>query len=195
MVTYVFLGWFSPLTVYHYEVIQSLEKKGELLVGPTHFEHDGKEVLTRTRPFSYEERSEMLESVGVDTISSYRPTSPYITYLLPQRRKKLIDDIREDVPEDSVFFTRDLGEAWLLELVGFDVEYEKRSGLSGTSVRKLIYEEIERGEPTGWEESVAPGADEIIRRKDTWRRLEDFCYAQDDTYHLFGFKVPMKGAF
>lgn len=194
MTTYVLLGWFSPLTRSHKEVIEYLDGMGDVTVGPTSFYHDDEEVLTRTRPFSHEERLEMLKPLEVDTISSYKFISPYknYVYLFSRPREKLINDVQESVPEDSIFFTREPGQAFLLQLMGFNVEYEKRTGLSGTIVRDLIYEEIERDELTGWEEFVAPGVDEIIRRPDTWERLEELCYKADETLK-FGFKVPMKG--
>jgi hypothetical protein len=114
---------------------------------------------------------------------------------LSKPRKDLKEDVLKSVPEGTTFFTRDVPGALMLLLFGFKFKYEERTGGSGTDVRGKIYEEIRTGKPTGWEHEVTPRAKEVIRSDETWSRLEYLCKVPDQTLHLGGFKVPLKGLF
>ena len=62
MVTAIYLAHLNPVTNSHLEIINDLKNQADIIkVMPVVFLKDGKEVNTRSFPFTFETRKEMLE--------------------------------------------------------------------------------------------------------------------------------------
>ena len=70
----IYLAHLNPVTNAHSEIIKDLTKEDDVVVMPVRFLVDNNEINSKSFPFSFEIRKEMLESVFGDSIkvsSSY----------------------------------------------------------------------------------------------------------------------------
>jgi hypothetical protein len=84
----LYLAHLNPFTKAHQEIIFSLQKNYIVYVFPVRFLQNGKEMNTRSFPFSYEIRKLMIESVfpneeNVIVSPNYTFFAPFIKYLPP----------------------------------------------------------------------------------------------------------------
>jgi hypothetical protein len=84
----LYLAHLNPFTKAHQEIIFSLLKTYIVYVFPVRFLKNGKEMNTRSFPFSYEIRKLMIESVfpneeNVIVSPNYTFIAPFIKYLPP----------------------------------------------------------------------------------------------------------------
>src|SRR4051794_25462407 len=97
----IFLAHLNPLTISHEKIIQSLLENYKVYIFPVRFLKNNREINTRSFPFSFEIRKQMiLESFNynkdITVLSDYTFISPYIRYFSPfippdfQRLKKNI---------------------------------------------------------------------------------------------------------
>ena len=125
----IFLAHLNPLTLSHEEIIQKLLENYIVYIFPVRFFKNKKEMTTRSFPFSFEIRKQMiLESFDYDEniriMEDYTFFSPYIKYLLPplislssqKLRKNIISSIKEST---FITYTGDRIERILLKIFGF----------------------------------------------------------------------------
>ena len=84
----IFLAHLNPLTLSHEKIIQNLLRNYKVYIFPVRFLKNKKEVTTRSFPFSFEIRKQMiLESFDYDkdihVLGDYAFFSPYIKYFPP----------------------------------------------------------------------------------------------------------------
>ena len=72
----IYLAHLNPVTNAHSEIIKDLTKSDEVVVMPVRFLIDGNEVNSKSFPFTFELRKQMLESVFGDSITCLLYTSP-----------------------------------------------------------------------------------------------------------------------
>ena len=75
----IYLAHLNPVTKAHVEIINELKNENEVRVLPVIFMKDGKEINSRSFPFSYDLRKKMLRAVFGDSIT----VSPNYTFYAP----------------------------------------------------------------------------------------------------------------
>jgi len=144
----IFLAHLNPLTISHEKIIQSLLENYKVYIFPVRFLKNNREINTRSFPFSFEIRKQMiLESFDYDkditVLSNYTFTSPYIRYFRPiisppfqKLKKNIISGIQES---KFITYTGDRAERLLLKLFGFNPIQANRQVISSTNVKNLLY--------------------------------------------------------
>ena len=84
----IFLAHINPLTVSHESIIQNLLQNYNVYIYPVRFLKDGIEVNTRSFPFSFEIRKQMISesfnyNKNIHVLGDYAFLSPYIQYFPP----------------------------------------------------------------------------------------------------------------
>ena len=102
----IYLAHLNPVTNAHSEIIKDLIKDDDVVVMPVRFLIDNNEINSKSFPFSFEIRKEMLESVFGDSIkvsSSYTFHAPFKKYFPPlvskgswELRKEILSEIKGD---------------------------------------------------------------------------------------------------
>ncbi len=64
----IYLAHLNPVTNAHVEIIEELKKESDVKVMPVIFRKNDEEVNSRSFPFSFEIRKQMLEAVFGDSI-------------------------------------------------------------------------------------------------------------------------------
>jgi len=192
----IYLAHLNPVTKAHVEIINELKKDGEVRVFPVIFRIDGKEINSKSFPFSYELRKKMLESVFGDTISitpNYTFYSPFLKYMPPllspyswNIKKQILDGIKTDY----FTYTGDKAEAFVLKLYGLNPRVGQRKETSASFVKQKMFESA-MGKDTDWEQYVEPEIVKIIH--ENWDVVKKFASAPDLTYRVLGMKFPSTG--
>src|SRR6185437_3531176 len=202
----IFLAHLNPLTISHEKIIQSLLENYKVYIFPVRFLKNNREINTRSFPFSFEIRKQMiLESFDYDkditVLSNY--TSPYIRYFRPiisppfqKLKKNIISGIQES---KFITYTGDRAERLLLKLFGFNPIQANRQVISSTNVKNLLYKSaisfkmLSRSNNIDWEWNsyVSPNVSNIIRNN--WNVIEHFSKSADKTIRVFGMKFPKDG--
>src|SRR6185312_2702036 len=91
----IFLAHLNPLTLSHEEIIRKLLEYYTVYIFPVRFFKNKKEVTTRSFPFSFEIRKQMiLESFDynedIRIMENYTFFSPYIKYFFYKFKKSII---------------------------------------------------------------------------------------------------------
>src|SRR5574337_61793 len=84
--TSIYLAHLNPVTKAHVEIIEELKNENQVRVLPVIFMKDGKEINSRSFPFSYELRKKMLKAVFGDSITiapDYTFYAPFAKYMPP----------------------------------------------------------------------------------------------------------------
>lgn len=203
----ILLAHLNPFTKSHMKIISSLQKDYSVHVFPVKFVKDGREVNTKSFPFPYEQRREMVEAVfgsSVSVLPDYRFSAPYVKYLPPllspyswQLRNQLVAAVGAS---DFVSYTGDRAERLALKAYGLRPVSALRLGISASAVKDSLYEHaMMKTEGTGkvaenyWVENVPPEVVEIIRRN--WQIIERYCKRVDTTVKVLGMKFPRNGFF
>jgi len=196
----------NPVTKAHEEIIREKMQEGDVYVFPVIFrKKDGAEVNTRSLPFSFEVRKEMLRSIFQDQIhilDAYTFHEPYKAFLgktiagvpvrFSTRAYELRDNILSHVPEPRKSYTGNYSEYLLLKKFGLRPERGQRKNIAGTNVRELMYNEALKQEPTkDWRTLVPPSVVEIIERN--WNVVRYFADKEDATIKRLGLKIPLDG--
>ena len=71
----IYLAHLNPVTNAHAEIIRDLSKTDKVVVMPVRFLNKEKEINSKSFPFSFELRKQMLESVFGDSITCLLYTS------------------------------------------------------------------------------------------------------------------------
>jgi len=207
----IFLAHINPLTVSHESIIQNLLQNYSVYIYPVRFLKDGIEVNTRSFPFSYEIRKQMiLESFNyhknIHVLGDYAFLSPYIQYFPPfvspafkRLKNKIILNVREN---SFITYTGDRAERVLLSLFGFNPVKANRQVISSTNVKNLLYKSVlssenltpnqeSKSDELKWHEFVSPKVGQVI--EDNWETIKNFSSTKDETIRVIGMKFPKNG--
>lgn len=207
----IFLAHINPLTISHETIIKNLLQNYTVYIFPVRFLKNNLEVNTRSFPFSYEIRKQMiLESFDFDenvhVHGDYAFHSPYLQYFPPfvsPAFKRLRSKIMINIQENSfITYTGDRAERVLLSIFGFNPVKANRQVISSTNVKNLLYNSVvhqdELSTDTGynqddlrWNDLVSPKVVEVIKKN--WDTIRTFSISKDETIRVMGMKFPKNG--
>jgi len=192
----IYLAHLNPVTNAHAEIIEDLAKDDKVIVMPVRFLVGDKEINSKSFPFSFEIRKEMLESVFGNSITvseNYTFHAPFKKYFPPLVSKgswELRKEILSDIEGDYYTYTGDKAEGLMLKLYRLKPKVGQRKELSATSVKNEMYKSA-LGEKGKWENQVPTSVVEIIRKN--WKIIEGFASSEDKTMRILGMKFPREG--
>jgi len=202
----LYLAHLNPFTKAHQEIINRLIKNYTVYVFPVRFIRNGKEINTRSFPFTYDIRKLMIRSVfpqenQVIVSPNYTFFSPFLKYLPPlfspyswKIREQILNSIKES---KFVSYTGDRIERYALKIYLFNPLKASRLPISASQVKEIIYKQASNKNKefndSTWEEKVPPSIVKII--KDNWNVIEKFANEKDETLKVVGVKFPKKGFF
>ena len=192
----IYLAHLNPVTNAHSEIIKDLTKSDEVVVMPVRFLIDGNEVNSKSFPFTFELRKQMLESVFGDSItvsSNYTFHAPFKKYFPPLVSRgswELRKEILSEIEGDYYTYTGDKAEGLMLKIYRLKPKVGQRKKLSATSVKNDMYDSVS-GNKNDWEKQVPASVSEIIR--ENWNVVEEFASSEDNTMRILGMKFPREG--
>lgn len=192
----IYLAHMNPVTKAHVEIINELKSKNKVRVLPVIFMKDGREINSRSFPFSYELRKKMLDAVFGNSITVapdytfYAPFAKYMPPMLSPYSWRIKKQILNGVGTDFFTYTGDKAEGFVLKLYGLNPRVGKRKETSASSVKHKMFEAAV-GKETDWEKYVEPSVVQIIR--ENWEVVKRFANAEDLTYRVLGMKFPSIG--
>lgn len=214
----LYLAHLNPFTKAHEEIINRLKKKYTVYIFPVRFLLNGKEINTRSFPFSYELRKLMIREVfpndnNIFISPNYTFYSPFIKYFPPifsPYSWKIRDQVVNAISEKKfVSYTGDPVERYALRVYRFNPIKAKRLPISASHIKELIYKEATDVSPRNknieskksenlkeremWEDKVPTQVVKII--KENWSVIDKYATAQDETIKIFGVKFPRRGFF
>ena len=155
----IYLAHLNPLTNAHTEIIKDLAKNDDVVVMPVRFLIDGNEVNSKSFPFTFELRKEMLESVFGDSItvsSNYTFHAPFKKYFPPLVSRgswELRKEILSQIDGDYYTYTGDKAEGLMLKIYRLKPKVGQRKKLSATSVKNDMYDSVLTNK-NNWENQV-----------------------------------------
>ncbi|SRR5579875_736078 len=187
----IYLAHLNPMTKAHEEIIASLKAEYSVYIFPVRFVRNGKEINTKSFPFSYETRKSMVESCfgsTVNVLPDYTFEAPFIRYLPPllspyswKLRNRIISKISED---KFVSYTGDRAERIALQAYRLNPVRATRLALSASSVKEMMYNQVTETMSTGVQKQMGnekegnkataevrerpEGKQEFGNRNDTW---------------------------
>ena len=192
----IYLAHLNPVTNAHAEIIRELSKEEKVVVMPVRFLNEQKEINSKSFPFTFELRKQMLESVFGDSItvsSNYTFHAPFKKYFPPLVSKgswRLRKEILSEIEGDYYTYTGDKAEGIMLRLYRLKPKVGQRKKLSATSVKNEMYDSVLDGKKK-WEEQVPESVGEIINKN--WHIVEKFASSEDNTTRVLGMKFPREG--
>ena len=192
----IYLAHLNPLTNAHVDIINELLQEDKVVVMPVRFLVNEKEINSKSFPFSFEIRKEMIESVfenSVKVSSNYTFHAPFKKYFPPLISPKswsLRKEILRDIGDDYYTYTGDKAEGFMLKLYRLKPKIGTRRELSASSVKNEMYDAAS-GKETIWETNVPDQVSEII--KNNWDIVTDFATSEDYTMRVAGMKFPKEG--
>ena len=192
----IYLAHLNPVTNAHSEIIKDLTKSDEVVVMPVRFLIDGNEVNSKSFPFTFELRKQMLESVFGDSItvsSNYTFHAPFKKYFPPLVSRgswELRKEILSEIEGDYYTYTGDKAEGLMLKIYRLKPKVGQRKKLSATSVKNDMYNSVS-GNKNDWEKQVPKSVAEIINKN--WNIVEKFASSEDNTMRVLGMKFPREG--
>lgn len=197
MVTAIYLAHLNPVTNAHVEIINDLKNQADTIkVMPVIFLKDEKELNTRSFPFSFEIRKQMIESVFGDSIEVSRnytfeaPFSRYFPPVLSRLSWSLRKQILKDVEDDYFTYTGDKAEGIMLKMYRLKPKVGSRKQISAASVKNKLYD-VALGKEENWKEDVPSQVAKII--EENWNIVEKFAKMEDNTTRVAGMKFPKEG--
>ena len=196
MTTAIYLAHLNPVTKAHVEIINELKNENQVRVLPVIFMKNGKEINSRSFPFSYELRKKMLQAVfgnSVTVVPNYTFYAPFAKYMPPMLSPyswKIKKQILDGTTTDYFTYTGDKAEGFVLNLYGLNPRVGKRKETSASSVKQKMFDSA-MGKDTDWEDYVEPEVVRIIH--DNWEVVKRFANAEDLTYRILGMKFPSTG--
>ncbi|MEO9276954.1 MAG: hypothetical protein ABI340_04130 [Nitrososphaera sp.] len=196
MTVAIYPAHLNPVTKAHVEIINELKSQNEVRVLPVVFMLEGKEINSRSFPFSFELRKKMLKAVFGDSISVlsnytfYAPFAKYMPPMLSPFSWKIKKQILEGIDTDYFTYTGDKAEGFVLKLYGLNPKIGKRKETSASYVKQKMFDAA-LGEETDWEDYVEPEVVKIIH--DNWDVVKKFANSEDQTYRVLGMKFPSTG--
>ena len=192
----VYLAHLNPVTNAHADIIKDLTKDDEVVVMPVRFLRGDTEINSKSFPFTFEVRKEMLKSVFGESIkisSNYTFHAPFKKYFPPLVSKgswKLRKEILSDIEGEYYTYTGDKAEGLMLKLYRLKPKVGQRKELSATSVKNDMYRSVLE-KKSDWEKQVPASVAEIIR--ENWDVVEGFASSEDNTMRVLGMKFPREG--
>jgi len=192
----IYLAHLNPVTNAHVEIIEELKKESDVIVMPVIFRKNNQEVNSRSFPFSFEIRKQMLDEAFGDSIKvskNYTFRAPFWRYLPPLLSPFswiLRKNILEGIPADYFTYTGDKAEGRMLKGYRLNPKIGIRKTVSATSVKNKMYETV-LGKNTTWEEDVPQKVVEIIKQH--WKIIEKYAKLEDETTRVLGMKFPKDG--
>jgi len=192
----IYLAHLNPVTNAHVEIIDELKKESDVIVMPVIFRKNDEEINSRSFPFSFEIRKQMLDAIFGDSIKvskNYTFQAPFCRYLPPLISPYswiLRKQILEGIPEDYFSYTGDKSEGLMLKVYRLNPKIGIRKTVSATSVKNKMYDTV-LGKNTSWEEDVPPKVVEIINQH--WKMVEKYANLDDETTRVVGMKFPKDG--
>jgi hypothetical protein len=198
-VAVIYLAHLNPMTNAHKSIISTLKKDHRVYVFPVRFIKDGWEVNTRSFPFPYELRKQMVESVFDDSVTVlpdytfYAPYNKYMPPLLSSRSWKLRNQIITQINEERfVSYTGDKTERIMLKAYRLNPLKADRLEVSASSVKETLYRQVVKGDNNEqWRLKVPEVVAEIIKKN--WNIVEKFARIEDSTTRVMGMKFPKEG--
>ena len=192
----IYLAHLNPVTNAHTEIIRDLAKDDKVVVMPVRFLVGDIEINSKSFPFTFDVRKEMLESIFGNSItvsSNYTFHAPFKKYFPPLVSKgswKLRKKILSEIEGDYYTYTGDKAEGLMLKLYRLKPKVGQRKELSATSVKNDMYRSaLEK--KSDWEKQVPASVAEIIR--ENWDVVEGFASSEDNTMRVLGMKFPREG--
>ena len=195
----IYLAHLNPMTNAHKSIISTLKKDHRVYVFPVRFIKDGWEVNTRSFPFPYELRKQMVESVFDDSVTVlpdytfYAPYNKYMPPFLSSRSWKLRNQIITQINEERfVSYTGDKTERIMLKAYRLNPLKADRLEVSASSVKENLYRQVVKGDNNEqWRLKVPEVVAEIIKKN--WNIVEKFARIEDSTTRVMGMKFPKEG--
>ncbi len=163
---------------------------------PVTFRKNNHEINSRSFPFSFDIRKDMLESVFGDTIevtddyTFFAPFSKYLPPLISPRSWQLRRQILRSVKGEYFTYTGDKAEGYMLKAYRLNPKIGKRKEISASSVKEKIYDDA-LGKGSDWTDDVPEKVSEIIKKN--WDVIEKFAKMEDRTTRIAGMKFPKEG--
>jgi hypothetical protein len=218
----LYLAHLNPVTNSHARIISQLAKDYHVYVFPVVFLKHGREVNTRTFPFSYELRKKMLlglfgDQHNIEILPNYKFNSPFIKYLPPifspfswSIRSGVLRDIAED---RFISYTGDKAERIALRFYNLHPIQAKRLEISSSDVKGLLYQEAleklgkdnftknsknDRNNSNHLESSTESWQNMVPKNVadiivENWKIIEKYAQSKDKTIKIFGMKFPEEG--
>jgi len=195
----IYLAHLNPVTKAHEEIISTLLRDYRVYVFPVRFVQDGREVNTKSFPFSFEVRKQMVESVFGDKVNVlpdytfYAPYSKYLPPLLSSKSWELRNQIVSHVEESEfVSYTGDKAERLMLKVYRLNPIKAERLDISASSVKEMLYAEAlgQKGQD-GWRRMVPEPVAKITEAN--WDTIVKFAKSEDATTRVMGMKFPKQG--
>ena len=196
MTVSIYLAHLNPVTNAHVEIIEELKNESDVKVMPVIFRKNDNEVNSRSFPFSFEIRKQMLDVVfgnSIEVSKNYTFQAPFWRYLPPLLSPFswiLRNQILEGIPEDYFTYTGDKAEGRMLKVYRLNPKIGIRKTVSATSVKNKMYDTV-LGKNTTWKEDVPPKVVEIIKQH--WKVVEKYAKLEDETTRVVGMKFPKDG--
>jgi nicotinic acid mononucleotide adenylyltransferase len=195
----IYLVHLNPMTNAHQSIISRLKKDYRVYIFPVRFIKDGQEVNTKSLPFSYQLRKQMVESVFGDSVSVlpdyafYAPYSKYMPPLLSSRSWELRNHIITQINEEKfVSYTGDKAEQLMLKAYRLNPLKADRLEVSASSIRAKLYRQVVEGDrDEEWRTKVPEAVAEIIKKN--WSIVDKFARMEDKTTRVMGMKFPKEG--
>ena len=196
----IYLVHLNPMTNAHKSIISRLKREYHVYIFPVRFIKDGQEINTKSLPFSYQLRKQMVESVfggSVAVLPDYTFYAPYRQYmppLLSSRSWELRNQITTQIDEEKfVSYTGDSAERLMLKAYGLNPLKADRLEVSASSIRARLYRQaVEGGDrDEEWLEKVPETVAEIIKKN--WNIVDKFARIEDSTTRMMGMKFPKEG--
>jgi hypothetical protein len=195
----IYLVHLNPMTTAHESIISKLKKKYHVYIFPVRFVKDGQEINTKSLPFSYCLRKEMIESVfgnSVTVLPDYTFYAPYRKYLPPllsSRAWKLRNQIISQISEKKfVSYTGDKTERLMLKAYRLNPLKADRLEISASSIRAKLYSQVVDGKSDEeWRRKVPEPVTQIIKKN--WNIVDKFARMEDSTAKVMGMKFPQEG--
>ena len=195
----IYLVHLNPMTTAHESIISMLKKKYHVYIFPVRFVKDGQEINTKSLPFSYCLRKEMIESVfgnSVTVLPDYTFYAPYRKYLPPllsSRAWKLRNQIISQISEKKfVSYTGDKAERLMLKAYRLNPLKADRFEISASSIRAKLYSQVVVGKSDEeWRRKVPEPVTQIIKKN--WNIVDKFARMEDSTAKVMGMKFPQEG--
>ncbi len=194
----LYLAHLNPVTNAHESIISFLKQDYNVYVFPVRFLKDGAEINTKSFPFSYELRKEMVAAIFGDEVrvfpdyTFYAPFVKYMPPLLSSKSWELRNQILSKVEEDKfVSYTGDKAERLMLKAYRLNPLKADRLEISASSVKEMLYDEALSGTRGEWRSMVLKRVVDIIERD--WDVVEKFARSEDSTTRVMGMKFPKEG--
>jgi hypothetical protein len=195
--TALYLAHLNPVTNAHVEIINELKKNADIVkVMPVVFKSGDIEINSKSFPFNYKLRKDMLNEIFGNSISVtddytfFSPFKKYMPPLLSPNSWKLRNQILRGVEGEFFSYTGDRAEGYMLKLYRLKPKVGHRKELSANAVKQKLYDSA-LGKDSDWKKDVPVSVIRII--EDNWGIIMKFAIDEDKTTRILGMKFPKEG--